>query len=107
MATFIAQAESYLADLEAHIAKLEDESAQTDAEIRRLLNRAAIETPELKREATYIMIKPDGVQRGLIGEIIERFEQKGFKLVGCAIDRALAAGTHARATHAVTPGSSW
>ena len=28
------------------------------------------------------MIKPDGVQRGLVGEIIERFEQKGFKLVG-------------------------
>jgi nucleoside-diphosphate kinase len=27
------------------------------------------------------MIKPDGVQRGLMGEIIKRFEQKGFKLV--------------------------
>jgi nucleoside-diphosphate kinase len=27
------------------------------------------------------MIKPDGVQRGLIGEIIKRFEAKGFKLV--------------------------
>jgi len=27
------------------------------------------------------MIKPDGVQRGLIGEIIKRFEQKGFKLI--------------------------
>mmetsp|Transcript_5215 Transcript_5215/g.10726 ORF Transcript_5215/g.10726 Transcript_5215/m.10726 type:complete len:149 (-) Transcript_5215:50-496(-) len=32
-------------------------------------------------EQTYIMIKPDGVQRGLIGDIIKRFEQKGFKLV--------------------------
>mmetsp|Transcript_17409 Transcript_17409/g.40188 ORF Transcript_17409/g.40188 Transcript_17409/m.40188 type:complete len:149 (-) Transcript_17409:398-844(-) len=32
-------------------------------------------------EQTYIMIKPDGVQRGLIGEIIGRFEQKGYKLV--------------------------
>ncbi|EEC47360.1 nucleoside diphosphate kinase 2 [Phaeodactylum tricornutum CCAP 1055/1] len=32
-------------------------------------------------ERTYIMIKPDGVQRGLIGEIIKRFEAKGFKLV--------------------------
>ncbi|MES1912770.1 MAG: nucleoside diphosphate kinase [Cercozoa sp. M6MM] len=32
-------------------------------------------------EQTYIMIKPDGVQRGLIGEIIGRFEKKGFKLV--------------------------
>lgn len=28
-----------------------------------------------------IMIKPDGVQRGLVGEIIKRFEQKGYKLV--------------------------
>merc|ERR1711968_389063 len=27
------------------------------------------------------MIKPDGVQRGLVGKIIERFETKGFKLV--------------------------
>eukprot|EP00527_Entomoneis_sp_CCMP2396_P000956 CAMPEP_0198142430 /NCGR_PEP_ID=MMETSP1443-20131203/5216_1 /TAXON_ID=186043 /ORGANISM="Entomoneis sp., Strain CCMP2396" /LENGTH=145 /DNA_ID=CAMNT_0043805429 /DNA_START=61 /DNA_END=495 /DNA_ORIENTATION=+ len=32
-------------------------------------------------EQTYIMIKPDGVQRGLLGDIIKRFEQKGFKLV--------------------------
>lgn len=31
-------------------------------------------------ERTYIMIKPDGVQRGLVGEIISRFERKGFKL---------------------------
>jgi nucleoside-diphosphate kinase len=27
------------------------------------------------------MVKPDGVQRGLIGDIIKRFEQKGYKLV--------------------------
>ena len=32
-------------------------------------------------ERTYIMIKPDGVQRGLVGEIIKRFEQKGFLLL--------------------------
>ena len=30
---------------------------------------------------TDIMIKPDGVQRGLVGEIIKRFEAKGYKLV--------------------------
>ena len=35
----------------------------------------------MPRERTYIMIKPDGVQRGLIGRIIARFEKKGFKLV--------------------------
>jgi len=33
-----------------------------------------------KDECTYIMIKPDGVERGLIGPIITRFEQKGFYL---------------------------
>ncbi|CAN1294097.1 Nucleoside diphosphate kinase 2, chloroplastic [Linum perenne] len=33
-----------------------------------------------KVEETYIMVKPDGVQRGLVGEIISRFEKKGFKL---------------------------
>ena len=33
-------------------------------------------------EQTYIMIKPDGVQRGLVGQIIQRFEQKGFFLRG-------------------------
>ncbi|GAA5858991.1 hypothetical protein JCM5296_000776 [Sporobolomyces johnsonii] len=33
-------------------------------------------------EQTYIMIKPDGVQRGLVGEIIGRFEKRGYKLAG-------------------------
>ena len=33
------------------------------------------------RQRTFIAIKPDGVQRGLIGEIIARFERRGFKLV--------------------------
>eukprot|EP00897_Mesotaenium_endlicherianum_P005230 jgi/Mesen1/4735/ME000241S03779 len=31
-------------------------------------------------EQSYIMIKPDGVQRGLVGEIISRFERKGYTL---------------------------
>ncbi|GMP34048.1 hypothetical protein CsSME_00007091 [Camellia sinensis var. sinensis] len=31
-------------------------------------------------EETYVMVKPDGVQRGLVGEVISRFEKKGFKL---------------------------
>ena len=35
----------------------------------------------MPREQTYIMIKPDGVQRGLVGNIIGRFEARGFKLV--------------------------
>jgi len=35
-----------------------------------------------KQERSFIAVKPDGVNRGLVGEIIRRFEQKGFKLVG-------------------------
>jgi nucleoside-diphosphate kinase len=35
-----------------------------------------------KMERTFLMIKPDGVQRNLVGEIIRRFEAKGFILVG-------------------------
>jgi nucleoside-diphosphate kinase len=33
------------------------------------------------------MIKPDGVQRGLVGEIIKRFEQKGYKLVAMKLTK--------------------
>ncbi len=33
-------------------------------------------------ERTFVMVKPDGVQRGLAGDVISRFEAKGFKLVG-------------------------
>lgn len=33
-------------------------------------------------ERTLILVKPDGVQRGLIGEIIGRFERRGLKLIG-------------------------
>lgn len=44
-------------------------------------------------ERTFLMLKPDAVQRGLIGEIIGRFEKKGLTLVGLKmmqVDRALA-----------------
>ena len=34
-----------------------------------------------RNERTFLMIKPDGVQRGLVGKIIQRFEERGFKLV--------------------------
>jgi nucleoside-diphosphate kinase len=33
-------------------------------------------------ERTFVMIKPDGVQRGLVGEIVRRFEARGLKIVG-------------------------
>ncbi len=34
-------------------------------------------------EKTILIVKPDGVQRGLIGEVIKRLETKGLKIVGC------------------------
>lgn len=36
-------------------------------------------------EQTYLMIKPDGVQRGLIGRIVARLEDKGFKLIAAKL----------------------
>ncbi|MBM7577436.1 nucleoside-diphosphate kinase [Jeotgalibacillus terrae] len=36
-------------------------------------------------EKTFLMVKPDGVQRGLIGEVISRFERKGFKLAAAKL----------------------
>lgn len=35
----------------------------------------------LAEERTFVAIKPDGVQRGLIGEILARFERKGYKVL--------------------------
>ncbi|MCZ7401817.1 MAG: nucleoside-diphosphate kinase [Candidatus Methanoperedens sp.] len=32
-------------------------------------------------ERTYVMVKPDGVQRGLVGEVINRIERRGLKIV--------------------------
>jgi nucleoside-diphosphate kinase len=44
-------------------------------------------------ERTFVMVKPDGVQRGLVGEIVSRLEERGLKLVGAKfmqIDEELA-----------------
>ncbi|HCC49716.1 MAG: nucleoside-diphosphate kinase [Candidatus Jacksonbacteria bacterium RIFOXYC2_FULL_44_29] len=38
-------------------------------------------------EKTLVIIKPDGLQRNLLGEIISRFERKGLKLIGCKMMR--------------------
>jgi nucleoside-diphosphate kinase len=43
-------------------------------------------------QKTLILIKPDAIQRGLVGEIMSRFEKKGLKLIGCkmmSLDEAL------------------
>src|SRR5665647_3490417 len=44
-------------------------------------------------ERTFVMVKPNGVDRGLVGEVVARFERRGFTLHGMKalrIDRALA-----------------
>lgn len=49
-------------------------------------------------ERTFIMLKPDAVQRGLVGEVISRFEKKGLKIAGIKflqVDRALAEAHYA------------
>ncbi|MEM6449036.1 MAG: nucleoside-diphosphate kinase [Cyanobacteria bacterium P01_D01_bin.105] len=49
-------------------------------------------------EKSFIMIKPDGVQRGLVGSIIGKFETKGFTLVGLkqmSVSRELAESHYA------------
>lgn len=43
-------------------------------------------------QRTLVLIKPDAIQRGLIGEIMGRFERKGLKMVGCkmmSLDEAI------------------
>jgi len=34
-----------------------------------------------KHERTFLAVKPDGVQRGLVGEVLKRFEERGYKIV--------------------------
>lgn len=44
-------------------------------------------------ERTLVLIKPDGVQRGMVGEVVGRFERRGLHLVGLklmAVERGLA-----------------
>jgi nucleoside-diphosphate kinase len=40
------------------------------------------ESANVAVERSFIMVKPDGVQRGLVGQIVSRFENKGFQLLG-------------------------
>ena len=53
---------------------------------------------------TFIMCKPDAVERGLVGEIVTRFERKGLRIVAAelrTVDRALAEAHYAE--HAEKP----
>ncbi|RQM08557.1 hypothetical protein DH86_00000273 [Scytalidium sp. 3C] len=53
---------------------------------------ARLNDDTMSNERTFIAIKPDGVQRGLVGPIISRFESRGFKLV--AIKLTIASKEH-------------
>merc|ERR1712035_133650 len=64
----------------SHVNRSNYRSTSTGATLSRIMS-------DLK-ERTFLAIKPDGVQRGLIGEIIKRFEVKGFKLVGLKMFQA-------------------
>lgn len=44
--------------------------------------------PSPKDEKTYLMVKPDGVRRGLIGDIVKRIEDRGLKIVAMRMEQA-------------------
>jgi len=48
---------------------------------------------KIQKEQTLILAKPDALQRGLVGEIIKRFESRGLKLVGIKMMKASVAHT--------------
>lgn len=56
---------------------------------------------EFQKERTLVIIKPDGVQRSLIGEIIGRFERTGLKLVASRF--IVATEDHVRAHYSIDP----
>src|SRR3989338_3896452 len=41
-----------------------------------------IQQANIKEERTFVLLKPDAVQRGLVGEIVDRFERRGLKIIG-------------------------
>ncbi|MBU6389375.1 nucleoside-diphosphate kinase [Patescibacteria group bacterium] len=49
---------------------------------------AKYKTHPLPTEKTFVMVKPDGVMRGLIGEVIKRFEQRGLKIIALKMIQA-------------------
>jgi nucleoside-diphosphate kinase len=46
------------------------------------------EIQQIQKQQTFVMIKPDGVLRGLTGEILQRFEKRGLKVVGMKLTKA-------------------
>ncbi|KAH9574558.1 hypothetical protein CY35_01G064100 [Sphagnum magellanicum] len=67
---------------------LELKKGMKDGRRGRSVRVAVIRDSSGGSERTYVMVKPDGVQRGLVGEIISRFERKGFVLKGLKLWQA-------------------
>ena len=58
-----------------HPATVQESASSTNSQTSTLYQNP------LNGERSFIMLKPDAVQRGLMGQIIARFERKGFKLI--------------------------
>jgi nucleoside-diphosphate kinase len=66
-------------------------------------NPSKYKTHHLATERTFAMIKPDGVMRGLMGEIIKRFEQRGLKIIALKMVHA----THEQADGFYPKDRAW
>jgi len=53
----------------------------------------------MTKERTIVLVKPDAVQRGLVGKILERFEQKGLKIAGLKMIKVSEAILHEHYAH--------
>ena len=53
-----------------------------EKKLKKIKNKTMADKKHQKYEKTLVVIKPDGIQRSLIGEIVKRYEQSGLKMVG-------------------------
>ena len=68
------------------------------------------DTPMAELQRTLLLVKPDGVQRQLVGRVLTRFEERGLKIVGLKlvhVDRALAEQHYAVHARSRSSGASW
>lgn len=54
---------------------------------QRELPRADLDSTETDIERTFVMVKPDGVRRGLMGDVLARYERRGLKIVAAKLMR--------------------
>jgi nucleoside-diphosphate kinase len=71
-----------------HLGFVHQNSAYQEIFVQSPISKLIISDMADATERTFIMIKPDGVQRGLVGDIINRFEKRGYKLVALKLLQA-------------------